>query len=222
MFLEDKIEALRKRIDVELIQYKRETNAFSISFSGEEPQLVARIATSLASYFINENLKAREEQAIGTSDFLESELETMRQRLEEVEDKLKKYRERNMGELPEQLHTNLSILNRLQDRLVDRLRRAAPDPGVVRERRKDFEGVTDEDFVVNVFVHRGEVDAAPLDTVDATRPLVRALESTLGTVDFEQVDVLEMHTSEVTVLTHTDSDIQHRAGARLLEKGYDG
>ena len=57
---------------------------------------------------------------MGTSDFLDDELSTMRKRLEEVEQALKSYREAYMGGLPEQLDSNLRILDRLQEQLVER------------------------------------------------------------------------------------------------------
>ena len=57
---------------------------------------------------------------MGTSNFLDSELTTMRQRLEAVEEALKKYRKQYMGELPEQLETNLNILDRLQVQIGER------------------------------------------------------------------------------------------------------
>ena len=44
----------------------------------------------------------------------------MRGRLVEVEARLKEHRKQYMGELPEQLDTNLSILERLQEQLSDR------------------------------------------------------------------------------------------------------
>ena len=76
-----------------------------------------RVANGLATAFIDENLKVREAQAVGTSDFLEAELETTRIRLTAVEEQLKEYRRNNMGELPEQLESNLRILDRLQAQL---------------------------------------------------------------------------------------------------------
>ena len=48
---------------------------FPFLSTGSEPQRVMRIANTLASYFMDENLKVREAQAIGTSEFLDSELE---------------------------------------------------------------------------------------------------------------------------------------------------
>ncbi|MDA8140850.1 MAG: Wzz/FepE/Etk N-terminal domain-containing protein [Desulfobacteraceae bacterium] len=120
MFIEDKVSNLRKRIKVDVVNANRQTEAFTITFKDTEPERVMRVANGLASYFIDENLKVRESQATGTSTFLESELETMRLRLEHLEESIKNYRKTNMGELPEQLETNLRILERLQADLTGR------------------------------------------------------------------------------------------------------
>ena len=65
------------------------------------------VTNALAAYFIDENLRIREAQAVGTSDFLDAEMQNMKSRLEGVETQLKNYRESYMGELPEQLDSNL-------------------------------------------------------------------------------------------------------------------
>ena len=113
-FLEDKIENLRERITVDVINRRRGADAFRIAFRGPSPEKVMNVANALASYFINENLKVREMQAIGTSSFLEAELDSMRKRLEEKEENLREYKKQYMGGLPEQLETNLKILESLQ------------------------------------------------------------------------------------------------------------
>ncbi|OQY07334.1 MAG: hypothetical protein B6I22_03160, partial [Desulfobacteraceae bacterium 4572_123] len=121
MYLEDKIRNIRKRIEVNVTRGRRGGgDSFSILFRGEQPERVMKVANALATYVINENLKVREAQAVGTSNFLDSELTTMRQRLEAVEEALKKYRKQYMGELPEQLETNLNILDRLQVQIGER------------------------------------------------------------------------------------------------------
>jgi polysaccharide chain length determinant protein (PEP-CTERM system associated) len=78
------------------------------------------VANTLANYFIDENLKVREAQAIGTSGFLDDQLDAIRIRLEEVEKQFGDYRKKYMGELPEQLNTNLRVLDRLQLQLNER------------------------------------------------------------------------------------------------------
>ncbi len=119
--IEDQVANLRSRISIEVIRDgRRQTEAFTIGFKGRDPEKVMRVANGLASYFIDENLKGRETQAIGTSTFLEAELETMRLKLEQFEEKMKNYRKTYMGELPEQLETNLRIIERLQMALTGR------------------------------------------------------------------------------------------------------
>jgi polysaccharide chain length determinant protein (PEP-CTERM system associated) len=121
MFMEDKVAILRDSISVNVTtDRKRQADAFEVSFKGRDPHKVMRVVNGLTASFIDQNLKARETQAIGTSSFLESELETMRIRLEQVEENIKNYRKAHMGELPEQLNTNLAILDRLQNNLSDR------------------------------------------------------------------------------------------------------
>ena len=120
MFLEDKVNALRESIEVKVNKNRQDSNAFSISFRGSHPKTVMDVTNRLAASFIDENLKVREAQAVGTSDFLAAELKTKRQRLEEVEQKLREYRRQYMGELPEQLDANLRMLERLQSQLNQR------------------------------------------------------------------------------------------------------
>jgi len=123
MFSEDMVAALRKRIIVEVNQSRRRTDgtdAFSITFSGLHPETVMKVTNGLAGSFIQENLRIREVQAVGTSEFLANELETGRKRLEEVEEKIREYRGQYMGELPDQLDANLRMLERLQMQLSER------------------------------------------------------------------------------------------------------
>ncbi len=122
MFLDDKIDAMRKRTTVDIVSDRRNrtANAFKISFEGKEPRKVMQVVNAMATLVIDQNLKVRESQAIGTVEFLENELVKMRGRLEEVEAKLKDFRETHMGELPDQLASNLMVLERLQQQLSDK------------------------------------------------------------------------------------------------------
>ena len=118
LFLQQKVEILRRRIKIDVAPGGRTgSSAFTISFRGKDPEKVMQVTNALASNFISENLKIRESQALGTSAFLADELESVKKRLIEKEEQLKDYREKYMGGLPEQLNTNLTILERLQEQL---------------------------------------------------------------------------------------------------------
>ena len=92
-------------------------SAFTISYKGRDPQQVAEVANTIASFYIDENLKAREQQAVETADFLRGQLEEMKQRQEEEQQRLRQFKERYMGELPEQLQSNLKALENLNTQL---------------------------------------------------------------------------------------------------------
>lgn len=118
VLIEDVIGWMKPNIIIDVTRSRRGADTFSISYRGEDPQLVMDITNALAGNYINASFKDRESLAAGTSTFLESELESVRERLLKMEDEIKKYRQRNMGQLPEQLDSNLSVLSGLQNQLT--------------------------------------------------------------------------------------------------------
>ena len=91
--------------------------AFGVSFEGKDPAKVRDVTAALASMFIDENLRLREEQAGGTSNFLEGEVERMREVLRQKEELVRQFREKHTGFLPEQKEDNYRILAQLQQHL---------------------------------------------------------------------------------------------------------
>jgi uncharacterized protein involved in exopolysaccharide biosynthesis len=79
--------------------------------------LAARVTNELASQFIGENLKAREQQATGTNEFLQSQLQGTRKQLEVQEAKLRDLRMSHIGETTEQQNADLQILGQLRSQL---------------------------------------------------------------------------------------------------------
>lgn len=120
MYMEDKVNSMRRQVQVKIERDRSGAEAFAIVFQGNDPQKVMRIANTLASFFMDENLKVREAQAVGTSEFLDAELEKTRRRLEEREQKLSVYRTKYLGGLPDELETNLRTLDRLQEQLANK------------------------------------------------------------------------------------------------------
>lgn len=104
---------IQGRIDIQV----RGNDGFTLSFLHEDRQTAMLVASRLASLFIDENLKTREQQAVGTSEFLDSQLQDTKQKLEAAEEKVKKYKMQYMGELPQETEANLNMLTRLQDQL---------------------------------------------------------------------------------------------------------
>ncbi len=122
LYREEKIALLRDRIKVEAIKRDKRApaDAFSIAFRDKDPKVAMQVANAFANYVIDENLKARQEQTVGTAQFLEEEQAAVKKKLEHYERALKEYRQKYMGGLPEQLDANLRTLDRLQNQLIAR------------------------------------------------------------------------------------------------------
>ena len=106
------INFVRRQIQVSL---KGGRKAFEISFEWYDPKTAADVANALASQFIEENLKIREQMAMGTTKFLETELNRVKVQLEKKEKELEAFKKQNLGMLPNELNSNISILNQLKD-----------------------------------------------------------------------------------------------------------
>jgi len=102
---------------VEARGQREATVAFTISYQGGDPRTVAVVTNTLASFYIEENLKTRERQATSTAEFLKVQLGETKHRLDEQEQRVSEFKRRHLGELPQQLETNLGTLERLHTQL---------------------------------------------------------------------------------------------------------
>ena len=114
-----RVALMRKDIDVELVygQDKKQITGFTISYSARNPQIAQQVTTQLTDLFIDENLKARQQESQDTTSFLESRLEDARTNLADQEAKVDQYDAKHVGELPSQQASNIQILNGLQSQL---------------------------------------------------------------------------------------------------------
>lgn len=110
LFMEEVVEKMRKDISLKV----KAGNAFELFYEGKDPKVVAMVANRLASLFMEENLKTREAQAEGTSEFLDRELTRANELLESQEKVVREFKERGMGSLPGQMEANLRSLDQSQ------------------------------------------------------------------------------------------------------------
>ena len=111
--MESVVELMRKDIQVEIPKKDKEKNYFTISYVGKDPRVVAQVTNKLSSLFIEENLKIREQQAQGTTEFLESELSSKKDKVEKFQQEITDFKRRHINELPENRDSNLKVLDQL-------------------------------------------------------------------------------------------------------------
>ncbi len=202
MYMEDKIKKMRERIFVNIISgEKSDTNAFGISFEGTDPERVRKVTNTLTTYYIDENLKAREAQAIGTTDFLDDELNNIRTQLEELEEALRIYRKKFMGELPEQLETNLRMLDRLQEQIIEKQQRLRNTKNVLIAFEKQID---DGEYSTNVYKLKEQLSALKTKYTDKHPDVIRINRMIAGLDD--QTDKETEELSQETELEKSESN----------------
>lgn len=118
--MEGLVEMMGRAIEVKVhnkTPSEQNQNSFTISYEGKDPRTVTEVTNKLASLFIEENSRVREELAEGTAEFLGKELQTMENQLKKKESDIREFKERHMGQLPQQYDANLRILERQQQQL---------------------------------------------------------------------------------------------------------
>jgi polysaccharide biosynthesis transport protein len=115
---QDLIAMTQKAINVEVVSSGgSRLSAFRISFRGKEPSEAARVTNQIADMFIEENLKAREEESMGTVDFLEGELQNTKKQLDQKDAELQALRNKFMLDLPESKQYHVEALSNLRSQL---------------------------------------------------------------------------------------------------------
>jgi len=115
---DDKVERMRKDIDIELVRdAHNQVSAFNIYYSSRDPRIAQQVTEELTNLFINENLELRQHQSEDTTKFLESQLDAAKNALSDQEEKIRLFKAQHVGEMPEQLASNLQILAGLQSQL---------------------------------------------------------------------------------------------------------
>ncbi len=119
MTADEKVELMRKDIDIELVHdaHGDQITAFRISFSAQDPHVAQKVTSELTDLFINENLKVRQQQSEDTTEFIGTQLENARATLTEQEARVREFKGTHEGELPSQEASNLQILSGLQAQL---------------------------------------------------------------------------------------------------------
>jgi len=102
---------------VALTNEGRPFDTFVVSYSDEDPSRAQRVTNRLATVFVEESSKTREQRAEHTSTFIASQLAASQARLADLQARLRRAKESHIGQLPEQTSANLSMLSGLRQQL---------------------------------------------------------------------------------------------------------
>ncbi len=103
---------------------------FYVSFTTDNPGDAQQICGEITSMLLEENLKAREQVAANTTDFLSQQLDEAKRKLDERDNQLATFKNQHLGQLPSDIDNNLKILTTLDsqlDAITQMLNRAQQD-----------------------------------------------------------------------------------------------
>jgi polysaccharide chain length determinant protein (PEP-CTERM system associated) len=120
--LEAVVERMRRDIAFDLSGVPQQsgrtaTIAFTLSYVGSDPYVVAEVANTLVGSYVEENTRTRERQAVRTAEFLKAQLDDAKRELETHEQREREFTLRHATELPQQVDVNLAALDRLNTQL---------------------------------------------------------------------------------------------------------
>jgi polysaccharide biosynthesis transport protein len=122
----DLIAGMRKSVSVELLNAEiavaRGNNAtisFNVGFEYEKPEIAHKVANELVTLFLDENVKARTERAVETTEFLTQELDRLKLELETVENKVAIFKQNNANSLPEHLEMHMGMMQRVDSEIKE-------------------------------------------------------------------------------------------------------
>jgi polysaccharide chain length determinant protein (PEP-CTERM system associated) len=101
----------------EVATEKSQLDAFVLSYGGGRPDLAQRVTNRLAHVFVEMNSRTRAARAEDTAAFISSQLTSSKERLDDLEARLRDAKEAYMGSLPEQTQANLSMASGLRQQL---------------------------------------------------------------------------------------------------------
>jgi len=185
--IDARVKKLRKKVSID---FRRRENSFRLSYESENPEKAQQVASRLASLFIEENLKLREQRAVGTTVFIKAEADRLQKVVEEQEARINLYRAKYQYELPGQLPANLSRLEQLRRDLESNFLRLSG----LEERKANLEKhLVDEEHITQPGIQTnngGREDLLP--QWQRLEGLKTRLESLLSRYSDEHPDVIDL------------------------------
>lgn len=143
------VAGMQRSITIEVAESgSRSLSAFKIGYNSHDPLEAATVANALASMVIHESLKAREHQFTGTEEFLQTELEDTKRKLEAKEAEVMRIKTQYAADLPESKQFHLEALENLRSQLrssQDRTSRAQQEKVYLQSMQMNSHPVIDVD-----------------------------------------------------------------------------
>ncbi len=192
---DDQVKNMRDDIKMDLVQSpavngKQELVAFKISYAAKDPAIAQKVDIALTSFFVDENVRASQEQSEATTLFLDSQVRGLGQTLADEESKLRAFEAQHDGSLPQQLQSNIQILNGIQAQMQAAQaarERAIQQQTYLNSLQNQYQSLSDSAGVSNNIDQQLESARASLASMEARytddHPDVKKLKETIASLE---------------------------------------
>jgi len=119
--MEDLVGRLQKAIEVTPIRPMEDTSSqlpgFNVTVTLDDPRNAQNVCSAITSMFIEESSRLRQQHSEDTTEFLGQQLSDAKKALDEQDEKVRTFKSRYLGSLPDDDKTNLNILMGLTSQL---------------------------------------------------------------------------------------------------------
>lgn len=96
----------------------REAPLLKVSFTDADPTVARAVTARLADLFLQENIKARNAITQSSTEFLQHEMDMLKVQLQAKEQALAEFKQSHLGQLPEQMDSNVRAIDRLETEVM--------------------------------------------------------------------------------------------------------
>ena len=170
------------------------TIAFSVSYTGTTPESAQLVANELSSLYMEENLKEREKQSVGTSKFLKEEMQTIHTSLAGIEGKIASFKQSNINSLPELSGVNMQAFDQADrdiKQLNDQLRTLREREGYLQSQLSSVQpelATSDKEALRQLRLRQGDLKSRFSDQypdVVKTKAEIKALEMQIKSANMD-------------------------------------
>lgn len=225
---DDQVEKMRDDVKMDLIQGesnisgKAELLAFRISYKAPNAGVAQKVTIALTSFFVDENVRASQEQSESTTLFLDGQARALQQQLADQETKLRAYKAEHDGTLPEQLDSNIKILDGIQQQLQaaeTKRERAVEQQAYLNAMQNQYQSMSDSSIVPDALDKQLESAQTNLAAMEARYtddyPDVKKLKETIAALEKLKKDMAAQARENLAADQGTTDQV--KAGMPILQ-----
>lgn len=189
--LDDTVDELARRVEVETF---RDTDVLEVKVQDQDPEAAAEIANAIATFYVEQSQSYSRQAARSAHDFLEGQIEHVRQELREAEDELQAFkREHRIADLSAETQATIEHLAHLE----------ALQAGA----EADADAAEERGAKTRIELQRQPV-TEDYSRVVQNNPVVISLQQDLVGLEIKRAGLLEDFTEESPEVRAVDAQIQ--------------